>query len=297
LASDYCYSFELKRALKRHASQEACVIPVILRSCDWKNTSFGRLQVLPTNGKPIESWDNRDEAFTDVVRGLRRVLQQNLNLIEIETTSPDSSVIQPIVISKNKIYKRREFLWLLKLSGVTAASALVLKLLNDNSLGITKVELKKISFVFTRVSPSGKLLERPTGSVMIFEEKLGDDISIAMVKIPTGKFKMGSPINEKNRHNNESPWHDVSVPEFYLGQTLITQKQWKAIMGNNNNPSRFKGDKLPVDSVTWLKATEFCRKLSKKTGRTYRLPSEAEWEYACRAGTTSPFAFGETITQ
>jgi eukaryotic-like serine/threonine-protein kinase len=94
---------------------------------------------------------------------------------------------------------------------------------------------------------------------------------------------------------NELPQHQVTLPEFYLGQTLVTQAQWQAIMGNN--PASFKGDgKLPVDSVSWLDAIEFCRKLSQKTGRTYRLPSEAEWEYACRAGTTTPFAFGEAIT-
>jgi formylglycine-generating enzyme required for sulfatase activity len=87
----------------------------------------------------------------------------------------------------------------------------------------------------------------------------------------------------------------VTVSEFFLGQMLVTQSQWQAIMGNN--PSKFQGDsRLPVEQVSWLYAMDFCQKLSQKTGRTYRLPSEAEWEYACRAGTTTPFAFGETIT-
>jgi TIR domain len=76
LASDYCYSFELKRALERHESHEARVIPVILRFCDWKNTNFGKLQALPTDGKPIKSWLDPDEAFTDVVSGLRRSIDQ-----------------------------------------------------------------------------------------------------------------------------------------------------------------------------------------------------------------------------
>jgi eukaryotic-like serine/threonine-protein kinase len=102
-----------------------------------------------------------------------------------------------------------------------------------------------------------------------------------MVKIPAGKF---------TRENQQ-----VMMPEFYLGQTLVTQVQWQEIMGSN--PSQFKGDdKLPVDSVSWLDATDFCEKLSEKRGRIYRLPSEAEWEYACRGGTTRPFAFGKTIT-
>jgi eukaryotic-like serine/threonine-protein kinase len=106
---------------------------------------------------------------------------------------------------------------------------------------------------------------------------------------------MGSPEMEKDRRNQESPQHQVSIPEFYLGQTLVTQAQWTAIMGNN--PSGFKeNDELPIEKVSWLDAMDFCQKLSQKTRRIYRLPSEAEWEYACRAGNISPFTFGETIT-
>jgi hypothetical protein len=92
LASDYCYSFELKRALERHASQEACVIPVILRSCDWKNTGFGKLQVLPTDGKAIKSWSDLDEAFTDVVRGLRRSITE---LTSVPAVPPALPVREP----------------------------------------------------------------------------------------------------------------------------------------------------------------------------------------------------------
>ncbi len=129
----------------------------------------------------------------------------------------------------------------------------------------------------------------------IFTEALGNGVELRMVKIPGGTFLMGSPESEKERKNNESSQHKVNISEFYLGQTLVTQAQWVAIM--EHNPSNFQGnDKLPVETVSWLDAMDFCDKLSQKTGRTYRLPSEAEWEYACRAGTTTPFAFGETIT-
>jgi formylglycine-generating enzyme required for sulfatase activity len=193
-----------------------------------------------------------------------------------------------------KFYKRRKFIISLVLLSAGIISTLLLKFLKF--IGIAGIELKQQSFVSVRLNHFGITTKKLAGSAMIYEEILGKGTSIAMVKIPAGKFTMGSPTNEKDRDKNESPQHDVSLPEFYLGQTLITQKQWKAIMGIKDNPSRFKGDELPVDSVTWLKATEFCTKLSKKTGRTYRLPSEKEWEYACRAGTTSPFAFGETIT-
>ncbi|MDE5113317.1 MAG: formylglycine-generating enzyme family protein, partial [Trichodesmium sp. St15_bin1_1] len=92
----------------------------------------------------------------------------------------------------------------------------------------------------------------------------------------------------------EGPQHYVNVPEFLMGKYTVTQAQWQAVMGNN--PSYFKGKNRPVEMVSWNDATKFCKKLSKKMGRDYRLPSEAEWEYACRAGTTTPFYFGETIT-
>lgn len=104
---------------------------------------------------------------------------------------------------------------------------------------------------------------------------------------------MGSPSGEGD--DDERPQHQVTFAQpFYLGKYAITQEQWQAVMGNN--PSHFKGWKRPVEQVLWNDAVNFCQKLSEKTGTTYRLPSEAEWEYACRAGTTTAFHFGETIT-
>jgi formylglycine-generating enzyme required for sulfatase activity len=127
-----------------------------------------------------------------------------------------------------------------------------------------------------------------------FPEDLGNGIVLEMVYIPGGTFMMGSPATEERREDNESPQHQVTVPAFYAGKYPITQAQWQAVMGNN--PSYFKGEKRPVETVSWDDAVEFCGKLSQQTGKKYRLLSEAEWEYACRAGTTTPFHFGETIT-
>jgi formylglycine-generating enzyme required for sulfatase activity len=125
-------------------------------------------------------------------------------------------------------------------------------------------------------------------------ENIGNGVSLEMVKIPGGRFLMGSPETEAKRDDDEGPQHYVNVPEFFMGKYPVTQAQWQAVMGNN--PSYFKGKNRPVEKVSWNEATKFCQKLSKKTGRDYRLPSEAEWEYACRAGTKTPFYFGETIT-
>ncbi|MHC5825746.1 MAG: formylglycine-generating enzyme family protein, partial [Nostoc sp.] len=127
-----------------------------------------------------------------------------------------------------------------------------------------------------------------------FVENLGNGITLEMVQIPGGTFMMGSPEGEAERVDNESPQHEVKAPGFFMGKYAVTQAQYQAIMGIN--PSNFKGEKLPVEQVSWDDAVEFCKKLSQKIGKTYRLPSEAEWEYACRAGTTTPFYFGKTIT-
>lgn len=116
---------------------------------------------------------------------------------------------------------------------------------------------------------------------------------IEMVLIPAGTFMMGSP-DSAEYHPDEMPQHQVTVRSFYIGKYEVTQAQWRAVMGTN--PSRFKGDNRPVENVTWQDAVEFCRRLSQMTGREYRLPSEAEWEYACRAGTTTPFAFGSSLS-
>ena len=106
---------------------------------------------------------------------------------------------------------------------------------------------------------------------------------------------MGSPDTEAERLSHEGPQHYVNVPEFLMGKYAVTQGQWEAVMGNN--PSYFKGASRPVEKVSWYDTTKFCQKLSQITGKKYSLPSESQWEYACRAGTTTPpFYFGETIT-
>jgi formylglycine-generating enzyme required for sulfatase activity len=131
---------------------------------------------------------------------------------------------------------------------------------------------------------------------------------LTMLWIPPGRFWMGSPADEPERSEEEEPQHLVQLQGFFMSQSLITQAQWRALaMGKpaksgqkrltklDPYPSWFKGDQRPVERVSWHEAMEFCRRLSQRTGRHYTLPSEAQWEYACRAGTTTPFHFGATI--
>jgi eukaryotic-like serine/threonine-protein kinase len=146
-----------------------------------------------------------------------------------------------------------------------------------------------------RVAREAKAIDTPLLNATYFVESIVAQISMVMVKIPAGQFLMGSPNHEEGHGERESPQHLVSVPEFFIGQTLVTQAQWQQVMGNN--PAGFKGNlQLPVESVNRLDAELFCDRLSQQAGRKYRLPSEAEWEYACRAGSTTPFGYGETIT-
>src|SRR5271168_4768618 len=122
-----------------------------------------------------------------------------------------------------------------------------------------------------------------------------NSIGMKFVWIKPGSFMMGSPKEEKERVENET-LHKVTLSKgFYMSVHLVTQEQWQAVMGNN--PSFFKGEKnLPVETVSWDDCQEFIKKLREKDKKVYRLPSEAEWEFACRAGTKTPFHFGETIS-
>ncbi|MGB6298960.1 MAG: formylglycine-generating enzyme family protein, partial [Rivularia sp. (in: cyanobacteria)] len=137
-------------------------------------------------------------------------------------------------------------------------------------------------------------IKRYHGQAEEFTEDLGNGVILKMVKIPGGSFIMGSPEDEKRSRDYERPQHQVNIQPFFMGKFPVTQEQYEVITGKN--PSYFTGNKRPVEKVSWYDAVEFFLQLSKLTGNKYRLPSEAEWEYACRAGTTTPFHFGKTIT-
>jgi len=128
----------------------------------------------------------------------------------------------------------------------------------------------------------------------VFIEDLGGGVNLEMGWIPAGSFEMGSPDSEAGRYKQEGPVHTVSLDGFWMGKYEVTQEQYEAVMGTN--PSKFKGAKNPVENVSWGDAMAFCKKLSLKTGKNFTLPSEAQWEYACRAGTRTPFYFGNTIS-
>ncbi|MFN8785727.1 MAG: formylglycine-generating enzyme family protein [Pseudanabaena sp.] len=153
------------------------------------------------------------------------------------------------------------------------------------------------------------VIHRHKNKARFYTETLSKSVILEMVSIPSGSFLMGAPDGEENSRDNERPQNFVTVSAFFIGKYPITQAQYEAVMGTN--PSHFKdkpdSPSRPVENVSWQDAQEFCKKLSELTGRDYRLPSEAQWEYACRAEQITPragesvfnhppFHFGETIS-
>ena len=426
VASNYCFNIELKQAMKRHENGEAIVVPVILEPCDWSWLPFSKLQAFPKDAKAITTWENKNEAFLDVAKGIRKVAQdlfeqrqqkleqkkaareQYLKKVEealsdgkislaaghtleelrevlkltreeaeeIEThafepwkkyeqnlrryektvreyiqyeypfsdetkkelklrqrdlgikTEDVEKISQPILAEAEAKYqeelkkeeaerqqqqkpeklkqlelkKQPEQEDVVKISQPILAKAEAKyqeKLKKEEAeKSLSSISLQVFEFDVVTLDVSGRKVKPDKSKAEYFTEDLGNGVTLDMVAIPGGKFLMGSP-----KEFFTVPQHFVTVPPFFIGKYQVTQKQWRVIAKQpklerelNPDPSHFKGDNRPVESISWYDAVEFCARLSRKTGREYQLPSEAQWEYACRAGTTTPFHFGETIT-
>jgi len=150
----------------------------------------------------------------------------------------------------------------------------------------------EFAFEVWTVDAQGQLIERQARRAQQFTERLSQNVTLEMVRVRGGTFLMGAPSGEG--YPDEHPQHPVTVAPFLLGKYPVTQEQWQALMGRH--VGRFQGAHLPVANVSWRDAQAFCRRLAVHTKRPYALPSEAQWEYACRAGTRTPFHYGETLT-
>jgi hypothetical protein len=217
---------------------------------------------------------------------------------------------------RNGGWTRRRFVrtlgWSLLGIGASRIPFLVRDILSNQLPGIQPVGLPKgatltpFDFETKTVNPRGEVIRTETKTASFFSQPLGSQAQpLEMVAIPGGEFTMGSPPTEKGHDPSEAPQRLVKVPPFYMSKFPITQAQWKAIatqpkveLDLNPTPSKFTGSDRPVEQVNRHEAVEFCKRLTNllEGKLIYRLPSEAEWEYACRGGTTTPFAFGETIT-
>ena len=257
---------------------------------------------------------DRYQSATEVLTALETIAQQQHSQTSTSTSptiaqQKQSQPIQPTLIqtpSQPQQKNRRKFLQYLGYGGIGVVSvgvfAVIRKLLTPSPIPpipsptptVGGFPLETFSFETVKVDPQGNIIQRQTKQGTQFAVDLGNDVFLDMVQIPGGTFMMGSPESEEGRDDDEAQ-QQVTVDDFYIGKYEVTQEQWQAIMGNN--PASFKkGGKYPVEKVSWNDCQEFCEKLSEKTGLTFTLPTEAQWEYACRAGTTTPFYYGETLS-
>jgi len=196
--------------------------------------------------------------------------------------SPTSKLLTPSEPVKKVIKKQSSFLETIGFAKKPVSKPVVTKPKTG----------EEFNFEVVTVNAQGKITNRNRHTKTQVIEKV-NGVPLEMVYIPSGEFMMGSPKDKGG--DGEKPQHKVTIKQpFYMGKYPITQAQWQAVMGDDT--SKFKGKNKPVESISWNSAITFCEKLAKITANDYRLPSEAEWEYACRAGTTTPFYFGETIT-
>ena len=161
--------------------------------------------------------------------------------------------------------------------------------------------LQVLEFDVVSVDARGRETQSRSGKAQYFTEDLGDGVVIDLIAIPGGEFVMGSIQGKAGAY--ERPARKVTLRPFFMGKYPVTQAQWLAVAALpqinrhlDQDNSWFKDPSRPVEQVSWYDAVEFCERLSRKTGRDYRLPSEAEWEYACKAGTSTQFHYGETVT-
>lgn len=151
-------------------------------------------------------------------------------------------------------------------------------------------DITTCTFETVSVNSNGEIIVRQSGTASCITESLDPETRIELMSIPDGKFMMG----DDRHHPDERPIHEVTIKSFYMGKYPITVAQYRAVMGENAG-SGVRLDQ-PIEQVNWDEAIAFCTKLSQQTGRNYSLPSEAQWEYACRAYTQTIFNVGDTIT-
>lgn len=251
----------------------------------------------------------------DILRNFDRVgpiLQKNLRNDEIPRKSqfPNNDFYRYLRVSEP---------WKPSPSEILSTPALRSTATNERSeQGAHGLPLRRVDFDAITLNSDGSVNRRFSLSTKCYLEDLGSGLNLAMVIVPAGQFLMGTTFEQATLVQaeyvqycgkdfaefwHEGPPHTVSVPSFYIGMFEVTQAQWRAVAGLPlvnielpADPSYFKGDNRPVEEVSWLQAVEFCDRLSAATGRNYRLPTEAEWEYACRAGTTTAYYFGNAIT-
>ena len=295
LASDYFYEQEVKDAVERHKAGTALVVPVVLSACLWQKTPLAEIQGLPRGMKPIISYGNMDEAWNEVVEGLWEMVEE----IEQGTTVKPVPVApkppQPVQSSTKTATAAEEHAW--EFTSDTNTRVAYQKYLDRFPRGVYSDKAREFLEAFdaddtawefandvgTDQAIQKYIKKYPKGLHTEAARKRIDPFYEHMVLIKGGTFEMGDVFEEGAE--SEKPIHKVTLDDYMMCRFPVTQGLWKAVMGNENNPSGFKGDDmLPIERVSWDMTQEFIEVLNKKSGAAYRLPTEAEWEYAAREG-------------
>ncbi|MEL6439872.1 MAG: SUMF1/EgtB/PvdO family nonheme iron enzyme [Cyanobacteria bacterium J06621_8] len=305
---------EMRAFLSEFVERNCPVIPVLLKSAPKEP----RLPIFLRGMTYVDFRRTESKPLARLSWGITGIKPDDLNLSLEEVTKKDSRRINNNVPSLQ--------------IPTESASIADSQRVQSTSFPIQQpLKLQIERFEIITVDARGKEIARKPLQAEYFSENLGDGVTLDMVAIPGGQFFMGTDeaeiarLNQKydtTRFNREQPQHKVTVPPFFMGKYPITQIQWRAIASRSDlkvkqdldpDPAYFKdqadGDRRPVEQVSWYDAVEFCQRLSKLTPIEYRLPSEAQWEYACRAVNAKdltleqwnqqhhqPFYFGETIT-
>ena len=277
LASEFVINKELPPLLRAAEAEGLCILWVCLGPCFYEATPIHEYQAVLPPGEPLEAMGpvQQKAALKTIAGAIRDALSPGVAQAQDPAQTQPRPVTAPAPSSP-------------------AASAA-----KDSS----RLQRYSTSTCLLRQEGGRWSMERRPLQVEGYREDLGEGVALTMVKIPAGSFLMGSPKAEPERLEREGPQHEVTLGSFFMAQTPITQAQWRAVAGWQKverdlkpDPSRFKGANRPVEQVSWFDALEFCRRLNQRTGQRYGLPSEAQWEYACRAGSTTSFHYGATLT-
>jgi formylglycine-generating enzyme required for sulfatase activity len=286
LASEFVTNKELPPLLRAAEEEGLCILWVCLGPCFYEATPIHDYQAVLPPGEPLEALSpvQQKAALKTIAGAIRAALRS-----EVAAAQVPPAPVPPAPVQTRPVPAP-----LPAPPASTAAPAPT-----DSS----RLQRFATSTCLLRQEGGRWSMERRPLQVEGYREDLGEGVALNMVTIPAGSFLMGSPMDEPERVEHEGPQHEVTLGSFFMAQTPITQAQWRAVAGWQKlerdlkpDPSKFKGANRPVEQVSWLDALEFCRRLNQRTGQRYGLPSEAQWEYACRAGSTTPFHFGATLT-
>ena len=305
IASDYCWGEEMTKALARHQLGEARVIPVILRPCRWQKTPLGSLQAVPRDGKPVSEWPNHDVAFDQIAVAVERTIA---DLQQQHRRAGEQAQQQTQEARKRAEAKARQAIEEQQRNAQWREQ--------DEARRAAEAEAAPSESLRTPVRPVAKLIS----DLDAFHD-IDAPWCPEMVALPVGEFLMGSLKDEEGRSSDEGPQHRVRIGyRLGLGRWPVTVAEYRKFVevsghrheggmyvwtGSNwkqdeikswRDPGFAQTNRHPVVGVSWRDAVAYSEWLGRQTGKSYRLPSEAEWEYACRAGTTTRYAFGDAIT-